>query len=457
MALLAQYLEGPVNPSSLQGDLDFLNSLGFSIEPVESGGRRYLVDALARHIGAKGERTDLHAQEKQSIAMAAVSLMLGLPNKRGETIDEMQRRQRLETTNPEVGYLWTTDDIKRQFDYNNGTPAEHKVSFLKNKLSRLWQESNMSIFCDAGTTNDRMGFVLKDLFLPTAFSPLRNLQVCTNGRVLFNTMADAEVCAKGIITGGHQLGVDGATDSIAGSFTEAWLRATEGVLSFGICFIGCTAVDAGQGFFLSDSFEEKTVKEIVMAPGRSRIVVVVADRSKFHMSPMREGFRFSSISPEQVDLIITNAVDGGGRDESTGLIDRVRNMGVPVIEAIFPSTNDRQSYPYREIIRGRELRARVPYDRLEKLLNELGLTTRQSEEYNLRSHEVDSSLLIPTKYISHSMELFLNACVDFFLHDDSLEAAPIKARLKDRFMKYREQTFLAFRDPIAADKNRDHG
>ena len=444
MDSLIRYLDtdGPPSPKALEGDVEFLNSLGFPIFLAEADGRRYFVDSAARHLGAKEERAGLNHTEKQAIAMAAVSLILGLPNRKPDSLDEEHQRKRLMSSNPELDYLWTWGELL-DFQKDNDTPlVASNARKLREKLNRLWKESNLTIFADAGTTNDHMGQVIKDVLLPTAFSHLRNLQVCTNGRILFNTIADAEVCAKGIITGGYQLGVDGSTDSIAGGYTEAFLRATEGLLRFGVCFVGCTAVDAVEGYLLSDSFEEKTVKEIVMSPLRSRIRVVNVDRTKFEDSPMREGFRFANINPEQIDLIITTR--SNEIDKAHSCINRIRsNMGVPVIEVPLPQKSPASRFA--DMISGREIRARMDFTLLEELLYVLGLAIEEPSRSGSagESGRTANARILPTKYVSRSVEMFLSAAVEFFLHDSSPEARPVKDRMLKIFKKYREASFLA--------------
>lgn len=457
LSTLFQHSKQAFNPGTLESDVAFLNELGFVIQFVESDGRRYLVDAQARHIGAKSQRTDLNAGSKQAVATAACSLVMGVPpygagrndndtsapnGESSQAFFEKRALEHLKTTNPELGVLLTRKELRDLLiGAHERTLASPAACRTWSKLEKLWKETHITAFCDAGTTTDRMGSIWKDIFLPTAFSPLSNLRICTNSSALFHRLADPEVSAKAIVTGGYQLGVDGSTDSIAGGYTDAWLNATESDLKFGICFIGCTAVEVGQGFFLSDSYEEKNVKEIVLRESRSQIRVILADRSKFKLTPIREGFRFAAISPEVVDVIITNAAPETGADdrEAAAMITHVReNLGVPVIEAPWTPAlrsdglpKDSPEQAILDILCSPDYRVRIPKAKIERGLEVLGLGHTEPN----KAH---------TKYVNHSMEMLLNVVLDSLL--DEREPESFKASIKKRFARLRKATFLDWRD-----------
>lgn len=419
-----------LSSNSLQGDIDFLNELGFSIRTVETDGKSYLVDAAARHVDSREHRVDLNAEAKEWIAMAATSLVLGLPDGKEGSIEA---RRSLERTNPELRDLPSRSDLRRIIvEAHQNTLAENGAKRVFALLEQAWLEARMSIFCDAGTTNERFASWISEILLPTSFSRLCTLQVCSNSRTIFNVLGDPEVPAKAVILGGSQLGIDGVSESIAGGLTDAFLRSTAGILDFSMAFIGAVCIDGNLGFALSDSADEKAVKEIVMGQGRTGIRILCVDRSKFCKEPLRSGFRFAALCPEQIDLVITNAalsddpLEERCESEACEVIEKIRNTwGIPVVEA-GPQKGELKGTPApRETKRGKAFRVRMKFHKQAQLFAKLGFGEQPA-------------------FPSRAMELWANAAADYLL---SPEVAPeVVEELVARVSKLREGVFMGNMD-----------
>lgn len=314
---------GAPSRQAIRYDIEELNSLGFNIEKVSYDGRSYLVDASARHLFTKRQRVQINSQHKQAVGSAAAGLILGLPPLGS------QASKLCDSHNPELRDCPTRENIIEALDDQESTTGS--LVLLKDALESFWKEQNRQVFLDSGTTNDRAAEYLRDVILPTSYSPLTGLSVCTNSRGMFSMLAEPEVGAKAIIVGGSQIG---ETESLAGTLSEFFLKQAKS-LRFGICLLGATQVDlrSGRFYLCSDSFEEATLKSIALE--KSLIRAVCVDHTKFSESPMREGFPFASINPSQIDLVITSRPSGRGSEEQKdhcSRVEMIKARGVPVLE-----------------------------------------------------------------------------------------------------------------------------
>ena len=372
-------------------DVAYLNELGFALEWVEMDGHRYLVDAASLHLGTKHQREALRRRQKEAAGMVAASLVLGLPPF-DEALAELKgllpfANDRRHELSPEFDCCWAQEQIITEllhpipFD-SPGTSklqiaegweglAQLKAQRVATLLRELWRETAMRIFVDSGTTSDCIISFLRDTLLPSPYSALLGLTVCTNSRGIFNSLGTYEVPIKSIIVGGTQLGM---TETIAGPLAELFLEKAS-VLNFSVALVGATMLDLRRFVCCSDTSEEQVIKQKVFE--RAQLRVVVVDDSKLTFAPTRESYRFAAITPEQIDLIITNLpVDNKGNelDRTSESVERfrravteIRRRGVPVLIGRLEKT----TVLSEEYARGKELRCRISHDNLDRFQAEV--------------------------------------------------------------------------------------
>ena len=205
-------------------------------------------------------------------------------------------------------------------------------------LRGFWQEAHRMVAIDSGTTNIALARCLKQIQMPVPGSALCSLTICTNSRRIFEELGPADVPVKTIIVGGQQ---KHRSPTIAGAMAELFLR-TATLLQFGICFVGATKVDVERLTLCSDSQEEASIKTLLLE--RSSLRIVCVDDSKLQVGPGREGYKFSSIDPRNIDLIITNSplITRANKSEASfreagarfrRRVAAIRAQGVPVLVA----------------------------------------------------------------------------------------------------------------------------
>lgn len=218
---------------------------------------------------------------------------------------------------------------------------EDRVKTLKSNLKDHWAESNRLVALDSGTTNVMIARYLSQLRLPMPGSPLCSLSVCTNSRRIFEILGDSSVSIKTIIIGGQQ---KFRSPTIAGAMAELFLR-TASILQFGMCILGATKIDVQRFAACSDSQEESSMKHLMMQ--KSSLRIIAADSSKFQSGPGREGYKFASLDPSHIDLIITNSpirkVGKKVADEEEfahfrNMVGAIESRGVPVLIGTSSST-----------------------------------------------------------------------------------------------------------------------
>lgn len=179
--------------------------------------------------------------------------------------------------------------------------SQERKKELRGKLHDYWEESNRMVAIDSGTTNLKVAKLLAKLRIPLANSRLCSLTVCTNSRRIFEVLGPHKIPVKTIIIGGQQ---KFKSATIAGAMAELFLR-TASILQFGMCILGATKVDVEKFAVCSHSQEESSIKQLLM--DKSKLRVIAVDSSKLHGGAGREGYTFASISPDQIDLIVTNS------------------------------------------------------------------------------------------------------------------------------------------------------
>lgn len=233
------------------------------------------------------------------------------------------------------------DSHEAILDLLNKSTVAHRdrTTALRGHLRKFWAERSRLIAIDSGTTNITLAKYLAHLQLPLTGSSLCSLTVCSNSRKIFEVLGPANVAVKTIIIGGQQ---KFRSPTIAGAMAEIFLKSAT-LLQFGMCIIGSTKVDLEHFAVCSDSQEESSLKNLLME--RSSLRIILVDDSKFQTGPGREGYKFCSIDPKHIDLVITNSplrpLRGKERIKSAEIhfeafcrmIRMVEARGVPVLVA----------------------------------------------------------------------------------------------------------------------------
>ena len=242
----------------------------------------------------------------------------------------------------------TANDVLKLLQYTSDSLGRRFVT-LRTNLYSFWAESSRMVAIDSGTTNILLARYLKATHIPIEGSELCSLTVCTNSRRIFEELGPSGVWIKTIIIGGQQLF---RSPTIAGAMAEAFLRGVS-ILQFGMCVLGSTRIDLDRFAICSDSQEEASIKNLLM--DRSSLRIVCVDNSKLQSGPGREGYRYASIDPKHIDLIITNSpfrtkngkpVDEGVYDLFAAQIHAIEARGVPVLVA---TSDETFNYPGQEL------------------------------------------------------------------------------------------------------------
>lgn len=293
---------GDLAPQAIADDIKFWNHLGIRLVAVVPKGEhvdkreRWIIDEAAAHISSKDPRANLNLTEKQAIADFAMGMICGFgfdsPDG-AHTTSPVSKPQKFEHC-----YNWL--DIRAELVRKRPSRAEAVCHHILGRLLAMYAEENRGLAFDAGTTNDKIIDYISELELPTEFSKLAHLTVCTNSRGMFQKLGEPKVGAKVIVIGGEQRW---RTEVVAGSLAELFIRAA-GLLHFSVSFVGATILDLTHMHVCSDSQEEARLKSLLFE--RSSLRIVNADWSKWQPYPMRITFPFARLNPQQFDAIITS-------------------------------------------------------------------------------------------------------------------------------------------------------
>lgn len=212
---------------------------------------------------------------------------------------------------------------------------------LKRRLFTFWAETSRLVAIDSGTTNIHLSRFLNKTHIPLIGSRLCSLTVCTNSRRIFEILGPSHVWVKSIVVGGQQMF---RTPTIAGEMAENFLRSAS--IQFGMCILGATRVDLDRYEVCSDSQEESSLKNLFM--DRSSLRVICVDHSKLQSGPGRTGYRYASIDPRHIDLVLTNCpmarkTEAAKETYRTFMdnVEKIENRGIPVMVA-----TSRDTFPY---------------------------------------------------------------------------------------------------------------
>lgn len=380
----------------LDDDIKALKELGFEPEWTEITGNRYLVDASARHIGTKFQREMLRWREKESCGMVAASLTLGLPpfdrdvanyiegaeNKAHTAAEEKRRATLRDRFCPHFKECWSQRDIIHNLvgktkQGNVQGAAQNKALRVAMILRQIWMESTIRIFLDSGTTTDRVARYLRDVCLPSPYSLLTGMTVCTNSRGIFDTLGSFEVPIRTEVIGGYQLD---NSETLVGPIAEASI-SNETLAPFSMSILGTTMADMRRQVLCTDTPEERGVKHAAFSNAQLRICVI--DDSKFKDAPIRESYCFTKLIPEQIDLVITNEPLNEGGQIKTGparktfddSIRKIRDNGVPVLVGYLDPDTLLKQYA-----RGTEIRTRLGLRLIERLQQDIRYVRHRQTE-----------------------------------------------------------------------------
>jgi len=321
------------------------------------------------HIDNDNTRESIHAEEKALVARLAASLICGTPTPfdpktlPGWTRDLTARAalDRLATFNKREKRMATHLQNVLAYVDEQSKPSKGQTAIesfdsvlelisrtsitlerkeeLRKSLSGFWNTTSRMVAIDSGTTNIALCKYLEQMPIPLVKSQLCSLTVCTNSRRIFEALGPSWVWVKTMIIGGQQMF---RSPTIAGPMAEVFLRSVP-LLQFGICILGSTRIDIDRGVICSDTQEESSLKNLLME--RSALRVVCVDNSKLQKGPGRQGYRFASIDPIHIDLILTNNPIrrrslGAIRDYEAfrDKVDAIQDRGVPVLLASSPTT-----------------------------------------------------------------------------------------------------------------------
>jgi DeoR/GlpR family transcriptional regulator of sugar metabolism len=309
-------------------------------------------------------RKRINVDAKTLVAQLTASLICGvsIPSDRTRSIHSMNAKEILKSLEVESIkeksireclqlLLNSSENQKRSITNNINHTADQILRLIRQcepivgganwrkiqaKLYTFWEEPSRAIAIDSGTTNIILADLLKEIDIPLRQSKLCSLTVCTNSREIFQILGPSRVWIKTVIVGGMQ---KFRSSTIAGAIAEQFIRSVS-MLQFGMSVIGSTRIDLERLIICTDSQEEAAIKNLFM--DRSALRIVCIDNSKLQKTPGREAYRFASIDPAHVDLIVTNSPmkreDSHVYREFLDCVNQIQLRGVPVLVATSPQT-----------------------------------------------------------------------------------------------------------------------
>lgn len=305
--------------------------------------------------GLDVERKSMNYSPKMLVADAALSFVVGFPHDWKGNPGQKAKNESRVGCRP-VESIYTVKDIENSISGVCSIRERGMERQLLMKWSQMRNESSRMMALDAGTTNEILAEKLASLTPPLIGSNLNHLMVCTNSRNIFQTLGHKDVPIRTVIIGGQQRG---RTASISGALAELFVR-TAALLQFGCAIIGATKIATESGYCYAESQEDAVMKGLLL--GRSNLRVVIADNTKVQEKLSGVGFAACALSPNFVDLVITNApLDPAYEDFRQGhelemqrqrvadfpkRIKQILDHGVPVLIATSPKNRITTSYEF---------------------------------------------------------------------------------------------------------------
>jgi DeoR/GlpR family transcriptional regulator of sugar metabolism len=306
--------EFPHSPQSIRDDVDHLQQLlRMKISNVARG-RETIYFSGSRPkatTSAKEARASFQADAKLAMASVAGTLILGSQEGDSYSIGD-----------PSV-YEWkkNLESPSHILDCLEGHPS------IAWKLRKFWSSITRRVAVDTGTSIDAIcERVIQHVTLPSPDTILNQLEVCTNSRSVFSLLGRPDVNTRTIVVGGAQ---EPRTECICDRLAENFLDNSG--LNFGIAFVGATVVDLQEDRFGSDHQRISTMKAKML--GRSVLRVVLADSEKFTDEPLRAYDAYSKISPDSVDIIITEQNLQHSDTERQRLWNKLKSTGIAIVYA----------------------------------------------------------------------------------------------------------------------------
>lgn len=232
---------------------------------------------------------------------------------------------------------------------HNKRETRARSARLERLLMRFWQEANRMVAIDSGTTNIVLARdYLAGIRIPMPGSPLCALTVCTNSRRIFEVLGHSRIPIRTVVIGGQQ---KFRSPTVCGAMAEQFLRSVS-LLQFGMCILGATRLDLERFAICSDSQEESSIKTLLME--RSSLKIVAIDNSKLQAGLGRTGYKFASIDPAHIDLIVTNSPlkkENSGDEEWRNFctsVEAIQARGIPVLVA---TSTETYPHPYPQVER----------------------------------------------------------------------------------------------------------
>ena len=275
--------EKKVARQSIQHDISSIKKAGFHLE-VEKSGKEVAVSwPDSRAITVKQLRSKRNVEEKRAIAAFVASLICGFEKEdllgNGVEAPLFHQEEIITALTPDEGDKPKPEDV------------------VVAKVRSLWRATQRSFVLDAGTTTDEIAKKMSSLMLPT--KKFSHLQLWTNSRSIFQLTGLPDCQIKTVMIGGEQRH---QTETVSGELAQQCIAAWDP--RFSVSVIGATVVDLERETVGAYNDSESLMKAALLSRGGLRIVV--ADSSKFCRQAIDASASFSRISPEFVDLIVTD-------------------------------------------------------------------------------------------------------------------------------------------------------
>lgn len=298
--------------------------LGRDVQKLVGADGLFWVDNSSKLKGSHESRKKINFREKRIIAALLSGLVFG---QKEFSKDEKARYGNQEAPRDSadvvLNLIGNSENEKevipmlsRQFIQNalkTQNAAGASLQTLLKKLEKLWAQSSVMVAMDSSTTSSIfvdgcLSFVGRsDLSLPLRNSNLGNLSVVTNNPAVFTKLGDPDLRnLRAVIVGGYHIQ---RGQAVGGYLAEQFLQVTN--LRFGMAIVGTTIVDLKHERIGSGSDRDISVKEGFLE--RAEIRVITADSSKFVSGGFKAAAEFGRLSPDFVDLIVTDSVSNENR------------------------------------------------------------------------------------------------------------------------------------------------
>lgn len=332
-------------PSQIDEDISQLNKLGLPYK-IQDGSEE-IIDPDEVFNKGLANRYELNGREKGLLTDLVLSLLVGIPDECKVSTTPREGSIQIEQFFSINAIESSIREIAKHFGNSDDSPSyDRLVNDLIKKWRSMLREQSRMVAIEAGTTLERLAQKLARLNTPVIGTDLVYLTVCTNSRIIFQTLGGSEVPIRTIVIGGQQRG---KTQSIAGGLAEMFVR-TASLLQFGCGIVGATSVDVETGYCYADSQEDAIMKGLLLSKSALRILVV--DNNKLGAKLTGGGYAAFALDRKFIDLVVTNApllpeklgtISASAKAHHLersksfeGLVNTIIERGVPVLVATDP-------------------------------------------------------------------------------------------------------------------------